>query len=463
MIGTCGEDRTLIRGICSSVRQQFSKLTWSFLGHVPLVFDAPPGYDRHEDHERSSLIGMERGNRGSQYRRYMLLLSGMTATLAVAAPSMAMPVLFAEIAEDLQLSLVQLGAIWGTVSFAGLFAGLAGGMIGDRFGTKRTLAIACLLLGFSGASRGLSHGLIALTVTTFLSGLVAAVIPMNLHKVCALWFSGKQLGTANAVIGGGMALGFMIGSLVSGTVLSPWLGSWRYVLFFYGCIAALMSIPWALTRVSPHEQHRFSPSPNGGSIREAFAHVVRLRDVWVLGIALLGVGGGVQGLLGYLPLYLRQIGWSANSADTALASFHAISLLAVLPLAWLSDRIGSRRKLLVVASLMIACGLDLLSFVEGVVIWIAVLMAGAVRDGYMAVFMTTVTELDGIGAQFTGTAIGLAMTLSRVGGLIAPPLGNSLAVYGPRTPFVLWAAMALLGLVVLGLLGRDLSPRSTLT
>jgi len=72
---------------------------------------------------------------------------------------MAMPVLFAEIAADLQLSLIQVGAIWGMVSFAGLFAGLAGGIIGDRFGTKLTLAVACLLIGLAGASRGLSNGL----------------------------------------------------------------------------------------------------------------------------------------------------------------------------------------------------------------------------------------------------------------------------------------------------------------
>jgi MFS family permease len=390
----------------------------------------------------------------SAYRWFMLALSGTTAMLAVAAPSMAMPVLFSEIAADLGLSLVQVGAIWGTVSFAGLFAGLAGGVIGDRFGTKRTLALACLLLGLAGASRGLSEGLISMTVTTFLTGLVSAAIPMNLHKVCALWFSGKKLGTANAFISGGMALGFMIGSLISATMLSPWFGGWRHVLFLYGGIAALMSLPWALTRVSSQEKIRLARGSGRGSIREAFSHVVRLRDVWVLGIALLGVGGGVQGLLGYLPLYLRGIEWSAARADASLASFHAVSLLAVLPLAWLSDRIGSRKKLLVGATLLIAAGIGLLSIVDGIVIWIAVLMSGVVRDGYMAVFMTATIELEGVGAEYSGTAIGLAMTLSRVGGLIAPPLGNSLAVYGPRVPFVLWATMALLGLAVLGL-GRQ--------
>jgi len=389
----------------------------------------------------------------SRYPRYLLALSGLTATLAVAAPTMAMPVLFAEIAEDLGLTLVQVGAVWGTVSFAGLFTSLIAGMIGDRFGTRRTLAVACLLLGLAGASRGLANGLATMTFTVFLTGLLTAAIPMNLHKVQALWFSGKRLGAANAVVSGGMALGFMLGSLVSATVLSPWLGSWRNVLFFYGAVGAMFSLPWALAPVSPRETRR-TPEDRAGSIREGLAHVVRLRDIWVLGVALLGVGGGIQGLLGYLPLYLRDIGWSAPLADGSLAGFHAISLLAVFPLAILSDRIRSRRTLLVAAALTTAAGIGLLSIVDGAFIWIAVLIAGAVRDGFMAVFVTTVTEVNGVGAAYAGTAIGLAMTLLRVGALIAPPLGNALAVHGARMPFVLWAGMALLGLAALGFLRR---------
>jgi MFS family permease len=398
---------------------------------------------------------MDSGKAPLGYRGYILVLSGVTATLAVAAPTMAMPVLFSEIAEDLELNLVQVGVVWGIASFAGLFASLAGGMIGDRFRTKTTLAVACLLLGLTGASRGLSNSATTMTATVFLNGLVTAVVPMNLHKVCAMWFTGRRLGSANAVVSGGMALGFMIGSLISATVLSPWLGSWRHVLLLYGGIAFLISIPWALARVAPREKERLANARRAQSIRSALSHVLRLRNVWVLGVALLCVGGGIQGLLGYLPLYLREIGWSATRADATLASFHAISLLTVFPLALLSDRIRSRRKLLVAATLMIAGGVGLLSIVDGFIIWIAVLMAGVVRDGYMAVFMTTVTEVDGVGAEYAGTAFGLAMTLSRVGSLIAPPLGNSLAVHGPRVPFALWALMALLGLVALELFRRE--------
>jgi len=383
----------------------------------------------------------------------MLALSGATATLAIAAPAMAMPVLFAEIAQDLGLNLVQIGAVWGIGAFAGLFAGLAGGMLADRFGTKRRIAVSCLLLGLAGASRGLSNSLSTMTFTVFLNGLVAATIPMNLHKVCAMWFAGRS--SANAVVSGGMALGFMIGSMISATLLSPWLGGWRSVLFFYAGISVLVSIPWAFSRTSPREKERLASGVIGRSFRVSLSRVIRLRNVWALGIALLGVGGAVQGLLGYLPLYLRGIGWTATRADASLASFHAISLLAVFPLAMLSDRIGSRRKLLVAATLLTACGIGLLSIIDGVIIWVAVLIAGAVRDGYMAVFMTAVTEVDGVGAEYAGTAFGLVMTLSRVGVMIAPPLGNSFAIYGPRAPFVLWTAMALLGLAALGLMRRS--------
>ena len=133
----------------------------------------------------------------------------------------------------------------------GLLTGLAGGAIGDRFGTRRTLAIGCLALGVTGALRGFSSDFATLASTVLLSGLVGTVVPMTLHKACGVWFSGRRLGLANGVVSAGMALGFMSGSMISATLLSPRLGDWRRVLFFYGGVAIVMSIPWTLTRDAP--------------------------------------------------------------------------------------------------------------------------------------------------------------------------------------------------------------------
>ena len=46
----------------------------------------------------------------------------------------------------------------------------------------RTLAVACVLTGLTGALRGLSGGFVALLATTFLFGLVQPVISINLNR-----------------------------------------------------------------------------------------------------------------------------------------------------------------------------------------------------------------------------------------------------------------------------------------
>jgi cyanate permease len=280
--------------------------------------------------------------------------------------------------------------------------------------------------------------------------MVSPIVVMSLHKVCGVWFPKEQLGLANGFIATGMALGFMTGSMVSATILSPLLGGWRHVLFFYGAVAVAISIPWTLTRPAPAEA---AAGAAGARLpRQSLSHVVRIRNVWLLSLAVLGIGGCVQGTLGYLPLYLRGLGWTEAGADGALATFHAMSMMCVIPLALSSDKLGSRRKALMATSLFTVTGVGLLSVAQGSMIWVAVILAGLVRDGFMAILMAAVIEAEGVGAAYAGTALGLVMSMSGTGNLISPPLGNSLASVAPGAPFVFWAALAVMGLVSLYLI-----------
>lgn len=139
----------------------------------------------------------------SNYKWFVLALAGLTATLVIAMPSMAMPVLFPEMLDQLGLSLVQIGAIWGTGSLAGLFTGLLGGTLGDRFGTRRTLVVGCLFVGPFGTLRGFAINSVTLGATVFLTGMVAAMIPMNLYKLCSVWFTKRNLALANGFVAAG--------------------------------------------------------------------------------------------------------------------------------------------------------------------------------------------------------------------------------------------------------------------
>lgn len=397
----------------------------------------------------------------TNYRWYILILAALTMALIVAVPTMCLSVLFDDISADLNLSRVQIGVIWGIAALPGALMALVGGSIGDRFGPKRILIAACLLSGVTGALRGLSQNFVMLLASGFLFGLMAALVPMNAFKTCGIWFPRHQLGLANGVISMGMALGFTLSSMISATVLAPWLGSWRYVLVFYGGLAMLLSVPWMLTRPAPVDLVSVNaPRP---SLRTTLAHVTQIRSIWLLGWAILGIGGGIQSMLGYLPLYLRDIGWAAARADSVAGSFHLASLFLVIPIGLWSDRLGSRRTVLIAAAIMVVTGIGLLSVVEGTLVWGAVIMAGMVRDGFMGVFYTMVIEIEGIGPVYAGTATGFVIIFSRLGGVIAPPLGNSLASVSPSLPFVFWAGMAFAGLLSIAAVKESRIGHATVT
>jgi sugar phosphate permease len=361
---------------------------------------------------------------------------------------MAMPVLFKEMSDDLDLSLVQLGMVWGIAPLAGVFVVMLGGILGDRFGAKRVLAIACFLAGIAIALIGRSGSFTTLVATMFLLGLFTAIIPAVVNKTCSLWFPAHQLGLAVSVVGTGMAVGFAVGAMISATVLSPLLGGWRNVMFLYGAISIAIGFFWLMTRSEPGYLNSSTSRTGTVPFRQAFSRVIRLRSVWLLGLILMGQMGCVRGMFGYLPLYLREIGWTAASADGTLAAFHGASIVGAIPITLLSNRLGSRKVVLLITTLMTVIGVGLLSITTGPMVLASVLMAGIVRDGFMAILLTMVMETDGVGATYSGTATGLVLTFSRIGNFASPPIGNSLASINPGLPFVFWAALAALALIV---------------
>jgi len=377
---------------------------------------------------------------------YVMTLAALTNASVVALPSMSMSVLFPEISAELKLNLVQVGLIWGIGSLPGLISTLLAGAIADRFGPRRVIIAGCVINGLLTALRGFSYDFTTLLTTVLLAGFMVPLISVNAVKTAGIWFGSRQLGLANGFLSMGMALGFLGGSMLAATVLSPWLGGWRSVMFLYGGLATLFALPWLL---SPRHPSSAAQAGRGPSMRGAFAHVARQSNIWLLGLAILGIGGGVQGTLGYLPLYLRGQGWPEISADAALATFHLVSMLTVIPVAIFSDRPGVRKKIFLASAVLISSGMLLLTFVSGGLVWLAVGIAGLVRDGFMAVFMTSVIETEGIGAQYSGSAIGFVMVFSMLGSIVAPPLGNSIAALAPSAPFGLWTLMSLAGIVAI--------------
>jgi predicted MFS family arabinose efflux permease len=271
-----------------------------------------------------------------------------------------------------------------------------------------------------------------------------------------IWFPSRQLGLANGLVTLGMALGFFIGSMVSATYLSPTLGGWRNVFLFYGVIAILFMLPWSLTHSSPKILQSVHVGSSPASFKESMSHLMKIKEMWLLGFAFLGVSGGILGLLGYLPLYLQDLGWTVSNTGGVMAAFNIASMAFVLPLTLWSDRLGSRSIILLGAALLITIGIGLLAFVGGTAIWVLVILVGTVRDSFMGILFTKVIETRGVGRTYSSLAIAFAMVFIGVGNLIGPPLGNALANETmPGAPLLFWATLTFMGAVCIFLASRQ--------
>jgi CP family cyanate transporter-like MFS transporter len=390
-------------------------------------------------------------NPHSSYRWYILALTAVTGTFVATIPFSCMPVLFKEMSEDLNLSLVQVGTVWGIASLAGVFFSLMGGVLGDKFGVKLIIPVSCILVGLTGALRGLADSYLTLLVTVFINGIVRLIIPINLTKTVGLWFRGRNLGMAMGISAVGMGTGLMLGPMISDTILSPALGGWRNVMYLYGAVAAVIGIIWFFFRKEPHQVDLISVSPGTGAVpfREAFSQLIRNRALWFIGLTLLFRSSSIMGMTGYLPLYLRDRGWPPAGADGSLAAFYGVSATCVVPLSMLSDRLGSRKLILFIGLIVTIICFGLLPVVDGNAIWLLMVFSGMTMDSFMAICTTMLLETKGVGPEYSGTALGLVFTISQIGSVVSPPLGNSLAGINPGLPFVFWAGLSIFALFTL--------------
>jgi len=381
------------------------------------------------------------------YRWYMLFLGMMAYFFIAGLPRMCIPVLFKEISEDIGLSIVEMGTIWGMDPLAGVFLALPGGLIADRFGVKRTMVLISVLAGIFGALRGFSVNFASMALTMFLFGMMAATMPSIVPKLTAQWFRGKELGITNALLNIIWGLGSMSATMFSATLISPAFGGWRVVMFIYGAPCIVLALLWLFTGREPEtEELPVSRSTDSVSFRDSLIHIIKIKEIWIIGIITYTYWGSSNGMVGYLPIYLRGIGWTPLAADGVMTVMAGVASIGAIPVVILSDRLGTRKGVMAASLFVMAITLLILPLFQSSLLWVIILFNGFTRIGVAALFNVVVLELKEVGITYSGTAVGFVTMLGMLGAFASPPMGNYLADYNAGYPFIFWAVLAFAGL-----------------
>lgn len=362
------------------------------------------------------------------------------------------------ITEELNISLSAMGIILGAWPLVYIAAAIPAGALLDRYGLRRALFAAALLIALSGLLRALAFDALSLFFAVAVFGFGGPLISTGAPKLISLWFDEKDRGTAMGIYLTGPSIGTISALALTNSVLMPMTdNSWRLSLIVYVVITLLAGVIWLV--ITAHPQSRSSEDSDSESSGDnkkfnwsVYPQLLQLKIVRIVLLMSVGVFMFNHGLNNWLPEILRSGGMSAVQAGYWASIPTVVGIVGALIIPRFA--IPSRRIpiLLVlfgcagVAALMIAT-------TEGSWLACALFLQGIARSSMMSLTMLVLMESDAIGHQNMGAAGGLFFTAAEIGGVMGPlSLGVLTDLTGGFTLALSLLSALCLGLILLTLL-----------
>ena len=228
--------------------------------------------------------------------------------------------------------------------------GWLAGLLADRFGRARMLQITILWFAVFTFLSGFTNSFQQLLITRGLQGLgfggewaVGAVL---MGEAIRSEHRGKAVGTVQS----GWAIGWGVAALCY-TALFSWLPTalaWR-VMFWVGILPSLL-VFYIQRHVPEPEvfQRAKTAGAQQGSLLQIFSPQL-LRITALASLLAIGAQGGYYAITTWLPTYLAMRGLSVLHTGAYVSVVIAGSFVGYLCGAWLTDRLGRKRTLLLYA------------------------------------------------------------------------------------------------------------------
>ena len=281
----------------------------------------------------------------------------------------------AAIASDLQAAFqihsAALGGLAATYFYVYTLMQIPTGVLADTLGPRRIVAAGGVIAGLGSLLFGLADSFSLATIGRLLVGLGVSVTFIALLKLNAAWFNERHFGTLTGLT---ILLG-NLGAVLAASPLAWVLGyaSWRDVFVVVGLLSLFLAwLAWWLVRDNPgvvglpslrELDGKTSHPAHDGHWYDGLLRVAGNRATWPGFFVNLGVSGTLFAFAGLwaVPFLTQGHAW-----DRATATAHTSILLAAFALGaffigTLSDRLGKRKPVVIVAcGLYVGCWLPLL-------------------------------------------------------------------------------------------------------
>jgi ACS family tartrate transporter-like MFS transporter len=332
-----------------------------------------------------------------------------------------------------------------------------------RIGARRWLTGVILAWGLSSGATALITDVTSFAFVRFLLGVAEAGYFPGVVYFMTCWFPHRHRGRALGIFFAFAAAAVSTGAPISGNILAleGWLGlqGWQWIFLIEAAPAIVLGLICPLLlRDSPRdaawltdEEKQWLTNTLAFERSEAVGSKVSMwrtmRDprIVMMMLAGLGISFGVYANVFFLPLIIKDLGFSNIVVSYLAALPAALGAVGMVLVSRSSDRTGERVMHVAVPTLLAAIGLLVTgAFVGNTwVEMIALCVVGVGLSSCLPVFWTLPTAYLGAGTAAAGIA--LINSFSNMAGYLAPQMVGLLRDYTGNYS----VALLLIGLIVL--------------
>ncbi|MCK5541728.1 MAG: MFS transporter [Desulfobacterales bacterium] len=340
-----------------------------------------------------------------------------------------------ELMQDFNISASGLGHLSALYFYSYVAMQIPTGILVDTLGPRKLLTAGCIVAGIGTILFALSPGFFWAGLGRLLIGGSVAVAFVGLLKLSSSWFPKKFYAF---VAGNALSIG-LIGAITAGPPLRFFMDTfnWRGVIFVTGLMTLVLGgLIWFVVRDWPQERGypgfaKKIPQSDPLSFRsiwQSLFNVLKYRNTWLLFFIPGGIVGATltfSGLWG-VPYLISHHQLSPTKAATLTSCLLIGWAMGAPVFGWLSDRMGKRKPLYIVGSLVMALGWSLILFQESlsfyqlfVALWVTGFFSGCMIVSFAFVAESVPQSLSGTVSGLTNMGVMMGpMLLQPVVGLI---------------------------------------------
>jgi len=330
--------------------------------------------------------------------------------------------LITPILADLDMSYSQMGFVLGSWQLTYIGASTVAGFFIDKWGIRWSLFLGTLIIALSVGLRAFASGFGPFLALVALFGLGGPMISIGCPKTIALWFQGKDRGTAVGIYTTGPFFGGALALIATNRAIMPLTGySWRLTFAFYGVMTLFVAVMWWFLARDLETSEDSEKTRMRGVLR-TLLKVRNIRIVLVCGLFTFAI---IHGLTNWLPRILEDQGFSPTLAGYA----SSVPLLAGIPSLLILPRFipPARRGLaLAVMGVLSASSVWLILCLTGLLMYVGLILYGIAACTLVPLLTLILMETPEVGAKHMGSAGGLFFCISEIGGFIGPFLLGAL-------------------------------------